>query len=71
MMVIKAMVILDGIAEAELQFPKDKRIRSMRQQLHFEMFGALERYYGREEVAMHTLQLKNLARALIGPLADE
>jgi hypothetical protein len=69
--VAKTLVWIEVLAEAELQFPRDGRIRNLRLQLMNEVFAALERYYGDRVLAETATFLPHLQDVLLGPLAGD
>ncbi len=71
LLVAKAVMLIDVIAEAELQFPKDRRIKSLRLQLMTQILSSLERYYG-DRITSELVQfLPHVEKLLVGPLADD
>jgi hypothetical protein len=70
-LVCKSLLWIDFIAQVELKFPRDGRIRQLREQLMVGVLTPLERYYG-ESVSAEVLQtLPSLNRVLLGPLGDD
>lgn len=70
-LVAKTLVWIDMLAEAELQFPRDTRIKNLRSQLMNEVFSTLERYYGEHIVPATVAYLPHVRDAILGPLVGD
>lgn len=70
-LVAKTVVILEALAEAELQFPQDNRISQLREKLMVEVFTAFSRYYGDGFGAEITCEFPHIAKVMLGPFADD
>lgn len=70
-LVAKAFVGLDMLAQAELLFPRDRRVHRLRRQLMSDILTAMDRYYGVDGMALALRELPNLNRLVMGPLAGD